>query len=95
MERSMMTLRVAAASALLAATAASAHAAAPAQQVHMQKALAALQDAKTELGLAERDKGGHRQIAANLVSEAIAEVKQGIAFRAEAPARQQTRQPRR
>jgi hypothetical protein len=50
-----------------------------AAQPHMQNALAALQSARAELQVAERDKAGHRVAALRLVNEAIAEVQAGIA----------------
>jgi hypothetical protein len=56
-------------------------AAAQTQQIHMQRALADLQDAKKELALAERDKGGHRKVAAQMVDEAISQVHEGIDVR--------------
>lgn len=49
------------------------------RQPHMQKALAALQSARTELNLATRDKGGHRGRAVQLVDQAIGEVRAGMA----------------
>ncbi|HLI66114.1 MAG TPA: hypothetical protein VKU90_07090 [Caulobacteraceae bacterium] len=48
-------------------------------QPHMQNALAALQTARGELQIAERDKGGHRAAALNLVNQAITQVQAGIA----------------
>ena len=50
-----------------------------ADQPHMQAALAALQNARHELEVAERDKGGHRQHALGLVDKAITQVEKGIA----------------
>ena len=41
--------------------------------------LAALQNARAELQVAERNKGGHRVNALRLVNEAIGEVQAGIA----------------
>jgi len=48
-------------------------------QPHMEAALAALQNAKTELQLADRNKGGHRVKALEYVNSAIAETQAGIA----------------
>lgn len=50
-----------------------------AQQPHMQNALAALQNARAELQVAEHNKGGHRVNALRLVNSAIGEVQAGIA----------------
>jgi hypothetical protein len=50
-----------------------------AAQPHMSNALAALQNAKSELQVAEANKGGHRVNALRLVNEAIGEVQAGIA----------------
>jgi len=55
---------------------------ATADQPHMQAALDHLQAAKTELKVAEHDKGGHRAKALTLVNDAIAEVEAGIAYAA-------------
>ncbi len=52
------------------------------KQPHMQAALKALQNAKSELAVAEHNKGGHRDKAAKLVEEAIEQVKKGIAYAA-------------
>ena len=49
-------------------------------QPHMQNALAALQSARSELVVAEANKGGHRVNALNLVNQAIGEVKAGIEY---------------
>ncbi|MDQ7825730.1 MAG: hypothetical protein RDV48_23215 [Candidatus Eremiobacteraeota bacterium] len=49
-----------------------------ATQTHMRNALTALQTARTQLGLATRDKGGHRAAAVNYVNKAITEVELGI-----------------
>jgi hypothetical protein len=49
-----------------------------AAQPHMQAALAALQTARTELGMAEHNKGGHLPIAIQRVDEAIRQVQLGI-----------------
>ena len=54
------------------------HAAAP-DQPHMQAALDALQSARNNLDKANADKGGHRANAIQLVNDAIAEVRLGIA----------------
>jgi hypothetical protein len=51
-----------------------------AYQPHMQNAFAALQSAQSELQQADPNKGGHRERALGLVSEAIYEVQAGIAF---------------
>ncbi len=50
-----------------------------AAQPHMTNALRALENARGELQVAERDKGGHRVNALRLINEAIAEVQAGIA----------------
>lgn len=50
-----------------------------AAQPHMQNALSALQGARSELQVAEANKGGHRVTAIRLVDEAINEVRAGIA----------------
>jgi hypothetical protein len=50
-----------------------------AAQPHMQNALAALQNARAELQVAEANKAGHRVNAIRLVNEAIGEVQAGIA----------------
>ena len=47
---------------------------------HMPSALNALWNAHNELNQADRDKGGYRTRAQNLVTEAINEVQAGIAF---------------
>ena len=52
---------------------------ATAAQPHMEAALSSLQNARTELQIAEHDKGGHRIKALALVNDAIAETKLGIA----------------
>ncbi len=46
---------------------------------HMQNALGALQNARSELQMAEGNKAGHRVNALRLVNEAIGEVQAGIA----------------
>ncbi len=55
------------------------YAAALIDQPHMQNALSDLQNARNELNVAVRDKGGHRGRAVQLVDEAIGEVHAGIA----------------
>jgi hypothetical protein len=50
-----------------------------AAQPHMQNAISALQTAKSELQVAEHNKGGHRAKALGLVNDAISEVNAGIA----------------
>jgi hypothetical protein len=50
-----------------------------AAQPHMMNALGALQNAKSELQVAEANKAGHRVAALRLVNEAIGEVQAGIA----------------
>lgn len=50
-----------------------------AAQPHMQAAMGYLQNAKSELQLAEANKGGHRVSAIRLVNEAIGEVQAGMA----------------
>jgi hypothetical protein len=49
-----------------------------ARQEYMQAALSNLQDARSNLQSAERNKGGHRLRALHLVNEAIGEVQAGI-----------------
>ena len=49
-----------------------------AAQPHMVNALNALQSARSELQVAEHNKGGHRVNALRLVNEAIGEVQAGI-----------------
>jgi len=51
-----------------------------AAQNHMINALNALKTAKSELQLAETNKGGHREAALKLVNDAIDEVNQGIEY---------------
>ena len=51
-----------------------------AAQPHMDNALSALRNARTELNQAEANKGGHRVRAIQLVDSAIAEVKSGMAY---------------
>ena len=55
---------------------------ATAAQPHMRSALDHLRMAKTELQVAEQDKGGHRVKAIGLVNDAIAEVEAGMAYAA-------------
>ena len=50
-----------------------------AAQPHMVNALNALQTARSELGMAERDKGHHLPIAIERVDQAISQVKMGMA----------------
>jgi hypothetical protein len=50
------------------------------QQTHMEMALDALKSAKTHLGEAEADKGGHRAKAMRLVDQAIMHVDEGITY---------------
>jgi cytochrome bd-type quinol oxidase subunit 1 len=47
-------------------------------QPHMMAALEALKTAKTELDMAEHNKGGHREKALELVNKAIEQTKKGI-----------------
>ena len=49
-------------------------------QPHMANALNALRNARTELQEAERNKGGYRTQAQQLVTQAIGEVEAGIAY---------------
>ena len=70
------TLTVAAGAVALAA--ASFSAGTFAAQPHMDNALAALQTARSELQIAEHNKGGHRVNAIRLVDQAINEVRAGI-----------------
>ena len=51
---------------------------ATAAQPHMRLALDRLRSAKSELEVAEHDKGGHRANAVRLVNEAIREVRLGM-----------------
>jgi hypothetical protein len=50
-----------------------------AAQPHMQNVLGALQNARSELQMAESNKAGHRVNALRQVNEAIGEVQAGIA----------------
>jgi len=65
---------------ILAASAASLAVAgmAEGQQPHMQMALRALNNAKTQLDGAVPDKAGHREKAIGLVTQAIEQTQQGI-----------------
>ncbi len=47
-------------------------------QPHMQNALSALQNARTQLEKADHNKGGHRVRAIELINQAISEVQSGI-----------------
>ena len=47
-------------------------------QPHMENALASLRAAKSELAVAEHNKGGHRVKAMGLIDGAIGEVQAGI-----------------
>lgn len=51
-----------------------------AEQVHMEAALASLQQAKDSLNKASADKGGHRVRALQLVENAIKQVNAGIEY---------------
>jgi len=53
-----------------------------AQQPHMETTLRLLQDAHHELEQAVPNKGGHRERALALIDQAIAQVRDGIAFAA-------------
>ena len=48
----------------------------------MDAALALLMNARGELNASTPNKGGHREIAIGLVDQAIAQVREGIAFAA-------------
>lgn len=50
------------------------------RQPHMRAALRALTTAKAHLQQADRDKGGHREKALQLVNDAISEVQSGIRY---------------
>jgi hypothetical protein len=50
-----------------------------AAQPHMDNALASLQTARSELQVAEANKGGHRVNAIRLIDQAMGEVRAGIA----------------
>ncbi|HXQ09990.1 MAG TPA: hypothetical protein VN805_03220 [Caulobacteraceae bacterium] len=64
----------------MALSAGAGYAVAQINQPHMQNALGDLQAARSELQIAEADKGGHRVAAINLVNQAIYQVRQGIAY---------------
>lgn len=49
-------------------------------QPHMQNALGALQNASSQLQQASANKGGHRERAMELVNQAMAEVRAGMAY---------------
>jgi hypothetical protein len=49
-------------------------------QPHMEASLVLLRNARTELAEATPNKGGHRARALGLIDQAIAEVRNGIAF---------------
>lgn len=66
--------------ALIAAAFSAGRLSAAVQQEHMQEALAALNSAKTHLGMANADKGGHRMKAIHHVEEAIKEVNLGMGY---------------
>lgn len=51
-----------------------------AEQGNMDRALASLQDALRSLREATPNKGGHKEIAAQLIEQAIGEVNAGIRF---------------
>jgi len=51
-----------------------------ADQPHMQNALRALENARSQLVEAVADKGGHRERAIGLVDQAIAETRAGIQY---------------
>ena len=57
--------------------------AAAAPQPHMEAALAALENARSEIGIADqaRDHGGHAGAATAAIDQAIREVREGIRFR--------------
>jgi hypothetical protein len=56
-----------------------------AEQPHMEAALAALENAKSEILAADqnRDHGGHAGSATNLIEQAIHQVREGIRYRNE------------
>jgi hypothetical protein len=54
-----------------------------AYQGHMENALGDLYAAQNQLNAAMDNKGGHRDAALNLIAQAIAEVKSGIAYAAQ------------
>ena len=53
---------------------------ATAEQTHMDNALGYLESARSELQVAERNKGGHRAAALSLTNQAIEEVRAGIRY---------------
>jgi hypothetical protein len=53
---------------------------ASAYQGHMENAVGDLNGALNELSQATGNKGGHREVAMNLIQQAIGEVNAGIAF---------------
>ena len=53
---------------------------ATAAQPHMENALDALRNARSELVAATPNKGGHRERAISLVNQAIDETRAGISF---------------
>ena len=57
--------------------------AAAAPQPHMEAAIAALENARSEMIIADqyRDHGGHAGAATNLIDRASREVREGIPFR--------------
>jgi hypothetical protein len=57
--------------------------AAAAPQPHMEAALAALENARSEIGIADQahDHGGHAGAATNSIDQAIRELREGIRFR--------------
>jgi hypothetical protein len=71
------------ASAAMGAMLSFAVAAVAAPQPHMEAALAALENARSEVGIADqaRDHGGHAGAATNLIDQAIHEIREGIRFR--------------
>jgi hypothetical protein len=75
--------RVAAVSAAAASTLAACADPAEAYQGNMERALSALYSALGSLREATPDKGGHRAVAMNLISQAMNEVQAGIDYAAE------------
>ena len=51
-----------------------------AEQKHMEKALSTLKEARLQLENADRNKGGHRRRAVELIDQAINEVEKGIRY---------------
>jgi hypothetical protein len=70
-------------SAAMGATLSFAGVAVAAPQPHMEAALAALENARSEIIAADQyhDHGGHAGAATNLIDQAIREVREGIRFR--------------